>query len=111
MQRNRPFAASQEFLSSSPDRSFPLLVQLGHSSVPDAREHSSDGGWQFRVVAVGCAAFADIGVLAVNDSRGLEAVIDRHRPKSIGMMRADTRIGRKLSLASRTKNTGPDIHR
>jgi hypothetical protein len=42
-QRNPTFGASQEFLSSSPDRSFPLLVQFGHSSVPDAREQSSDG--------------------------------------------------------------------
>jgi hypothetical protein len=59
-QRNPTFGASQEFLSSSPDRSFPLLVQFGHSPVPETREQSSDGGRQFRGVAVGCAAEADI---------------------------------------------------
>ena len=60
-QRNPTFGTSQEFLSSSPDRSFPMLVQFGHSSVAETREQSSDGGRQFRGVAVGCAAIAGIG--------------------------------------------------
>jgi hypothetical protein len=63
MQRNPTFGASQEFLSSSPDRSFPLLVQFGHSSVPETREQSSDGGRQFRGVAVGCAAIPVVHAL------------------------------------------------
>jgi len=45
-QRNRTFAASQEFLSSSPNRSLPLLVQFWHSRVPETRKLSFDRGRQ-----------------------------------------------------------------
>jgi len=51
VQRNPPFAASQEFLSSSPDRSLPLLVQFCHLSVPEARKLSFDRGCQFSWLA------------------------------------------------------------
>lgn len=51
LRRHLPFAASQEFLSSSPDRSLPLLVQFGHLSVPEARKLSFDRGCQFSWLA------------------------------------------------------------
>jgi hypothetical protein len=35
-----PVTASQEFLSGSPERSLPLLVHFGHSSVPGTRKRS-----------------------------------------------------------------------
>ncbi len=74
-QRNPTFGTSQEFLSSSPDRSFPMLVQFGHSSVTETREQSSDGGRQFRGVAVGCAAEAVIQVTTADGSSRPEAAI------------------------------------
>src|SRR5450830_2142713 len=46
-QREPTFEASQEFPSSSPDRSLPPLVQFGHSSVPETRERSFNRGRRF----------------------------------------------------------------
>jgi hypothetical protein len=40
VQRNRSVIVSREFPSSSPYRSFPMLVQLGHFSAPKTREQS-----------------------------------------------------------------------
>jgi len=39
--RSLPVAVSQEFLSSSPERSLPLLVQFGHSAVTETRNRRS----------------------------------------------------------------------
>jgi len=47
VQREPTFEASQEFPSSSPDRSLPPLVQFGHSSVPETREQSFNRGRMF----------------------------------------------------------------
>ena len=46
-QRNRSVTASQEFLSGSPERSFPMLIQFGSFSVPDTRKLSLTRGRRF----------------------------------------------------------------
>ena len=58
-QREPTFGASCEFPSSSPYRSFPMLVQFGHFSVPEIREQSFNRARWFSRLSGSWAAVAD----------------------------------------------------
>src|SRR5450830_854817 len=55
-QRNRSVIVSREIPSSSPKRSFPMLVQFGYFLVSETRERSFNRARQFSWLKGSCAA-------------------------------------------------------
>jgi hypothetical protein len=56
LQREPSFAMSQKFQTSSPERSLPSLIQLGHSAVPENQEQSFNRRRQLSWLTGSCAA-------------------------------------------------------